>query len=123
MHLRFTICICLLSCAWADTIHLKNGQTIRADSVRDTGDRVEYDIGDDKYAIPKSSVDHIESASSASGPAHVSGNVAAPRIDAAGLNEVAPDGKIMFRYSNSSANLHVAKTLEALRTFKTENAF
>jgi len=94
VHLRFTICICLLSCAWADTIHLKNGQTIRADSVRDTGDRVEYDIGDDKYAIPKSSVDHIESASSASGPAHVSGNVAAPRIDAAGLNEVAPDGKI-----------------------------
>ena len=44
----------------ADTIHLKNGRTILADHVREKGNRFEYDIGDDSYAIPKSSVDRIE---------------------------------------------------------------
>ncbi len=44
----------------ADTIHLKNGRTILADHVRENGNRYEYDIGDDSYAIPKSSVERIE---------------------------------------------------------------
>jgi tetratricopeptide (TPR) repeat protein len=46
--------------ASADTIHLKNGRTILADRVRENGNRYEYDIGDDTYAIPKSSVDRVE---------------------------------------------------------------
>src|ERR1700728_3179409 len=46
--------------ASADTIHLKNGRTILADHVRENGNRYEYDIGDDSYAIPKSSVERIE---------------------------------------------------------------
>jgi len=46
--------------ASADTIHLKNGRTIIADHVRENGNRYEYDIGDDSYAIPKSSVDRVE---------------------------------------------------------------
>jgi tetratricopeptide (TPR) repeat protein len=46
--------------ASADTIHLKNGRTILVDHVREDGNRYEYEIGDDSYAIPKSSVDHIE---------------------------------------------------------------
>ncbi len=46
--------------ASADTIHLKNGRTILVDHVRENGNRYEYEIGDDSYAIPKSSVDHIE---------------------------------------------------------------
>jgi len=46
--------------ACADVIHLKNGRTIWADQVRETKTRVEYDLGEDTYAIPKSSVDHIE---------------------------------------------------------------
>ncbi len=46
--------------AWADTIHLKNGRTILADHVRETGNKYEYEIGDDTYAIPKSAVDHVE---------------------------------------------------------------
>jgi tetratricopeptide (TPR) repeat protein len=46
--------------AWADTIHLKNGRTILVDHVRENGSRYEYEIGDDSYAIPKSSVDRIE---------------------------------------------------------------
>jgi tetratricopeptide (TPR) repeat protein len=48
--------------ASADVIHLKNGRTIWADQVRENEntDRVEYDLGEDTYAIPKSSVDHID---------------------------------------------------------------
>jgi len=52
----------VLACvpSWADTIHLKNGRTILADHVRENGNRYEYDVGDDTYAIPKSMVDHID---------------------------------------------------------------
>jgi len=46
--------------AWADTIHLKNGRTIVADRVHENGSRYEYEIGEDTYAIPKSSVDHVD---------------------------------------------------------------
>lgn len=46
--------------AAADTIHLKNGRTILADNVRENGNRYVYEVGDDTYAIPKASVDHIE---------------------------------------------------------------
>lgn len=64
MRLRVTfVCLCLapaLSLAWADTIHLKNGRKILADRVRENGNRYEYEIGDDSYAIPKSSVDHVD---------------------------------------------------------------
>jgi tetratricopeptide (TPR) repeat protein len=46
----------------ADVIHLKNGRTIWADQVREdkNKDRVEYDVGEDTYAIPKSSIDRID---------------------------------------------------------------
>jgi tetratricopeptide (TPR) repeat protein len=44
----------------ADVIHLKNGRKIWADHTRENGNRVEYDVGDDSYAIPKSSVESIE---------------------------------------------------------------
>jgi tetratricopeptide (TPR) repeat protein len=71
--------------AAADVIHLKNGRTIWADQVRETKDRVEYDLGEDTYAIPKSSVDHIDAGGVA--PLHSSsqelssqGSPAAPDI-------------------------------------------
>jgi tetratricopeptide (TPR) repeat protein len=64
-------------CATAETIHLKNGRTIWAQNVRDNGNHIEYDVGDNSYAIPKAIVDHVEAGgappaiSSASvGPAH-----------------------------------------------------
>jgi Tfp pilus assembly protein PilF len=44
----------------AEVIHLKNGRTIWADHVRENGPRVEYDLGDNSYAIPKSAVQRIE---------------------------------------------------------------
>jgi hypothetical protein len=46
--------------ASAEVIHLKNGRTIWADHVRDTGTHIEYDLGDNTYAIPKSLVDRID---------------------------------------------------------------
>ncbi len=46
--------------AWADTIHLKNGDVIYADDTKDTGSRIEYHKGDDAYSIPKSRVESIE---------------------------------------------------------------
>jgi Peptidase MA superfamily/Tetratricopeptide repeat len=48
------------ACASAEVIHLKNGRTIWAEHVREEGDHVEYDIGDDSYAIPKAIVARIE---------------------------------------------------------------
>jgi len=66
MRLRVTYSLFLLalglgpSSVWADTIHLKNGRTIVADRVRENGNRYEYEIGEDTYAIPKSSVDHVD---------------------------------------------------------------
>jgi tetratricopeptide (TPR) repeat protein len=44
----------------ADVIRLKNGRTIWADQVRDNGKRLEYDIGDNSYAIPKSVVERVD---------------------------------------------------------------
>jgi len=75
MRLRVIfLLLCLapaLARSHADTIHLKNGRTIVADHVRENGNRYEYEIGDDTYAIPKSSVDRVETgglpASSAGG--------------------------------------------------------
>jgi hypothetical protein len=46
--------------ASADVIRLKNGRTIWADHVRDTGKRLEYDIGDNSYAIPKSLIERVD---------------------------------------------------------------
>jgi hypothetical protein len=47
-------------CASAEVIHLKNGRTIWADHVRDTSTHIEYDLGDNSYAIPKSLVDRVD---------------------------------------------------------------
>jgi len=75
MRLRVTILLLammlMLVCgaAWADTIHLKNGRTILVDHVRENGNRYEYEIGDDSYAIPKTSVDRVEAGGM---PTHVS---------------------------------------------------
>lgn len=97
MRLRIAILLCALAGASsADTIHLKNGRTIVADVVREKGERVEYDIGEDTYAIPKSSIDRIETgvgiASSSGASAGV--NIAAPKVDSSSVAGLSPDGKI-----------------------------
>ncbi|HEY4904144.1 MAG TPA: hypothetical protein VIH89_11780, partial [Candidatus Sulfotelmatobacter sp.] len=64
MHSRVTLGLLLMvlpfNVAAADTIHLKNGRTILADHVRENGNHYEYEIGDDSYAIAKSTVDHVD---------------------------------------------------------------
>lgn len=60
---RVTFAIAALACAVtasAETIRLKNGRSILADSVREVGEKVEYTIGEDTYAIRKSSVERID---------------------------------------------------------------
>ena len=47
-------------CASAEVIHLKNGRTIYADQVHENGFHLEYEVGEDSYAIPKSAVDRVE---------------------------------------------------------------
>lgn len=49
------------------TIHLKNGGSIQADEASEKNGRLQYTIGDNHYAIPKSLVDHIDNAPSLSG--------------------------------------------------------
>lgn len=44
----------------AETLHLKNGRAIWAENVHETGGRIEYSIGENTFAIPKSLVDHID---------------------------------------------------------------
>ena len=59
--LRLTILVLLAAnVAPGDTIRLKNGRTIWADQVREVKGRIEYDVGDDSYAIPKSAVERID---------------------------------------------------------------
>ncbi|MGB9235727.1 MAG: peptidase MA family metallohydrolase [Terriglobales bacterium] len=88
----------------ADVIHLKNGRTIWADQVREDKkkDRVEYDVGEDTYAIPKSSIERIDAGGAA--PAHASAGVAGaadftpavPTFDHAGdiSQKIIRDGKV-----------------------------
>jgi hypothetical protein len=59
--------------AWPDTIHLKNGRTILADHVSESGSHYQYDVGDDSYAIPKSVVDHVDAGGM---PAHLASSAA-----------------------------------------------
>lgn len=44
----------------ADVIHLKNGRTIWADQVHEKGTHLEYEVGENSYAIPRSSVERVE---------------------------------------------------------------
>jgi tetratricopeptide (TPR) repeat protein len=72
------VLVALLPAA-ADVIHLKNGRTIWADAVRENKDHVEYDLGEDTYAIPKSSVDHVDSGGVA--PVHAGSGASANAPD------------------------------------------
>ena len=73
-------------CASAEAIHLKNGRTIWADHVRDTGTHIEYDLGDNTYAIPKSLVDRVDAGEAP--PAYVPSEGSAKEAHA--LPEFAP---------------------------------
>ena len=75
IFLGFCLAIALPACA--DTIHLKNGRTILADRVRENGNRYEYEIGEDSYAIPKSAVDRVDAGGV---PAHAAADAKLPDL-------------------------------------------
>jgi len=62
LRFKFTFLCLAIFCAAAaaDEIRLKNGKSILADSARENGGRIEYTIGDNAYAIPKSLVERID---------------------------------------------------------------
>lgn len=115
MRLRVTILYIAVASAltWADTIHLKNGRTILADHVRENGNRYEYDIGDDSYAIPKSSVDHVEAGGM---PAH-SGSAALKAADLPAFtpaDSLANEGDLVARIiKEGKVNADVLADLES----------
>jgi tetratricopeptide (TPR) repeat protein len=88
--------------AWADTIHLKNGRSIVVDHVRENGNRYEYEIGEDSYAIPKTSVDRIDAggvptrSSGASNPADLPEFVPATTLANEGdlVGKIVREGKV-----------------------------
>jgi tetratricopeptide (TPR) repeat protein len=84
--LSFALVLSLVLPAACDVIHLKNGRTIWAEQVRDKGAQIEYDVGDDTYAIPKSLVDRIESG----GASPQAGRVAQDRRDLPAFHPAAP---------------------------------
>jgi hypothetical protein len=103
--LAFLGIVLAINVAMADTIHLKNGRTILADHVRENGTHLEYEIGDDSYAISKSLVDRVEaggmpaSASSAGGA-----NSAASKLGDlptfAPANSLANEGDLLAKVIN-----------------------
>ena len=90
----------------AEVIHLKNGRTIWADHVRDNGNHIEYDLGDNSYAIPKTLVDRVDAGGArpgyapSEGRAHQSGDMPefAPtdnlKNDPALIGKIIQDGRV-----------------------------
>lgn len=62
--LLISLALALALSAAAETIKLKNGRVIYADRVQEVGNKVEYEIGDDTYSIPKSIVAGISAGGS-----------------------------------------------------------
>ncbi|HVP42673.1 MAG TPA: tetratricopeptide repeat protein [Terriglobales bacterium] len=67
--------------ASADTIRLKNGRTIYADRTREVDGKIEYEVGDNTFAIPKASVERIE-AGGMPGPRSSTSSAADPDLPA-----------------------------------------
>jgi tetratricopeptide (TPR) repeat protein len=117
MRLRVTILFIAMASALAgaraDTIHLKNGRTILADHVRETGSHFEYDIGDDSYAIPKSVVDHVDAGGMPSHPSASTANIAdLPAFTPA--DSLASEGDLVARIiKEGKVNSDVLASLEA----------
>jgi tetratricopeptide (TPR) repeat protein len=95
---------CAVTSVRADVIYLKNGRKIWADHVRDNGTKLEYDLGDDTYAIPKSSVDHVEAGGLA--PAYANSSAASAAKD---LPAFVPDDSLSGHDDLASKVVHDGK--------------
>jgi tetratricopeptide (TPR) repeat protein len=106
-----TFCAVALLCAAAraDTIVLKNGDRIQADSAQERNGRVEYTIGDNTMSIPKSIVVRIEK-----GPVYTPAPAAAAGTDNPPAHEqMAGSGDLMARViHNGSVDTGAIKAIE-----------
>lgn len=125
LRLIVTFCVLATTAALADTIHLKNGRSIVADSVREKSDRVEYDIGEDSYAIPKSSVERIEAGVGVptSGSATAAVNLAPPTLEVHSADdspsaEITPEVLDRLEKSGNTRALSDALSMLAIREQK-----
>jgi len=96
---RCLIAVVLLAIpAVTETIVLKNGRRIVADTVRQNGTKVEYTVGEDTYAIPKSSVERIDTG----GSPVVTNSEAAPAVKV-GLGNLTLDADLEGRLFQDGA--------------------
>ena len=96
------------STAPADVIHLKNGRTISADRVHQNGDKLEYEIGDDSYAIPMSTVDKIESGLAPSSGGVTSATASGTQQGSSELRREMPNASALFAEINAAESAAVA---------------
>jgi len=90
--------------AAAEVIHLKNGRTLWAEHVRENGGRLEYEVGDNSFAISKDLVERVDAGGFAPAAARSSNTqdtsdlpAPAPRTLSYGLDlteRVIHDGKV-----------------------------
>jgi Tfp pilus assembly protein PilF len=99
----------LCAAARADTIVLKNGDRIQADSAQERNGRVEYTIGDNTLSIPKSIVVRIEK-----GPVYAPAPAAAAGADNPPAHEqMAGSGDLLARViHNGSVDTSAIKAIE-----------
>ena len=45
---------------WAEVIHLKNGDVVYADQVKEDDKKITYEVGDNTYTVPKSLIKSVE---------------------------------------------------------------
>lgn len=97
--------------AGADTIVLKNGDRIQADSAQERNGRVEYTIGDNTLTIPKSIVARIEKGPVVlPSPVHAAAAMETPPAH----EEMAGSGDLVARViRNGSVNASALKTIES----------
>jgi tetratricopeptide (TPR) repeat protein len=106
-----TFCLFAMLCAAAraDTIVLKNGDRIQADSAQERNGRVEYTIGDNTMSIPKSIVVRIEK-----GPVYAPAPAAAAGADNPPAHEqMAGSGDLLARViRNGAVDTSAIKAIE-----------
>jgi hypothetical protein len=95
----------------AETIHLKNGRTIHADTVQEIGDRIGYSIGEGIYKINKDLVQDIVHA----GPERHPAVPASPQPTASAKISPPPESSLPPNPIEGARNWYLYESTEELR--------
>jgi len=114
--LYLALLILFSSFSVADVIHLKNGRVIVADSSSANKDKVQYTVGENIYAIPRSSVDRIDAGSPAAaipaqGSTQASSNSPVSMQPSDRLNEL--ERKQPNLFENGAVNQAMVQNIES----------